>query len=524
MAKSELDDRFQQGDELVDRIREDELGLLADAHESRKPTLFKHWRGLAKAEELVRRDYTGCFLFELLQNANDAILDWYEQYPGQRGRQHHNQVRLELTDESLLVANFGLPFGENNIRALCQFGDTTKSASKQIGHKGIGFKSVLEITEKPEVYSDCYAFGFDRQDFVAAVRRVVGRDSREDWPTPVLLAPFRRRLGWLSPYNRERTEWLFEQGYVTVIRLPFKEGINAEQVEERIRDDLTPQVLLFLNAIDQLEIAYPSSEDIAYWREDRRRHPDEHSYQVAIHSDEGGKPHIHSQWMMLAPDEVPIKNRELVADLEDAWKSVYAVRFAFAFPLDLQGNLKTSGKSQPFYVYFPTKEPSGLPFLLHADFYIASARKDIRRNDFNDWLSEELAIYLSTAGVEELKGWFSGRPELVGILAPIQEPDRPFGRHFITNYLSLLSDSPFVPLTGGQYKPPRLVRFPPAGADSMLFRRFFPPSLLRGEERWAFPLQEVEERELSRYGQGRIFLLRKELGTYRVSIDDVVAT
>jgi len=67
VAKSELDDRFQQGDELVNRIREDELGLPADAHESRKPTLFKHWRGLAKAEELVRRDYTGrsCLLNKL---------------------------------------------------------------------------------------------------------------------------------------------------------------------------------------------------------------------------------------------------------------------------------------------------------------------------------------------------------------------------------------------------------------------------------------------------------------------------
>jgi len=525
MAKSELDDRFQQGDGLIDRIRSDELGLLADAHESRKPTLFNHWRGLAKAEELVRREYTGRYLFELLQNANDAILDWYEQYPDRRGGQHRNQVRLELTDESLLVANFGLPFGENNIRALCQFGDTTKikSASKQIGHKGIGFKSVLEITEKPEVYSDCYAFGFDREEFVKAVRRVVGKDSQEDYPIPVLLTPFRRRLGKLSPYNRERIEWLFDQDYVTIIRLPFKEGINAEQVEERMRADLTPQILLFLNAIDQLEIAYPSGEDIAYWREDRRAHPNERSYQVVLYSDEGGEAHIHSRWLMLAADEIPIKNRDLVTDLGEAWKEVYAVRFAVAFPLDLQGNLKADSKSQPFYVYFPAEEYSGLPFLIHADLYIASARKDIRRNAFNDWLSEELALYLTTTGVNELKRWFPGKPELVDILAPIQEPDRDFARHFLDNYLTLLRDSPFVPLTGGQYKPPPLVRLPPVGADSTLFRRFFPPSRLRGEEKWAFPLLEVEERELARDKRGRPFLLREELGTRRVDVGDIVA-
>lgn len=523
MAKSKLDDRFQQGDGLIDRIRSDELGLLADAHESRKPTLFNHWRGLARAEELVRREYTGRYLFELLQNANDAILDWYEQHPDQRGEQHFNQVRLELTEESLLVANSGLPFRENNIRALCQFGDTTKSASKQIGHKGIGFKSVLEITDKPEVYSDFYAFGFDRQEFVKAVCREVGKDSQEDYPIPVLLAPFRRRLGKLSPYNRERIEWLFDQGYVTVIQLPFKEGIGAEQVEEHMRADLTPPILLFLNAIDQLEIAYLSGKDIAYWREDRRKHSDERSYQVVLYSDEGGEAHVHSQWLMLAPYEVPIENRELIADLGEAWKKVYAVRFAVAFPLDLQGDLKTEGKSQPFYVYFPTEEPSGLPFLIHADYYIETARKDIRRNTFNDWLNEELAIYLTTTGVRELKGWFPRRPELVDILAPVQEPGREFGQHFIENYLALLSDSLFVPLTGGQYKPPRLVRFPPVGADSTLFRRFFPPSLLRGEEKWAFPLPEVEERELNRYRQGHPFLLREELGTCKLDVGDVAA-
>jgi len=518
--RSKLDDQFNKGHGLIDRIREDELGLLTDAQDSRKLTVFNHWRGLAQAEQLVRSEYTGRFLFELLQNANDAILDWFEQHPGEQRKETH-RVRLELTHQSLLVANCGLPCGENNIRALCQFGDTTKSASKRIGHKGIGFKSVLEITEEPEVYSDCYAFGFDRQEFQASVRQRVPAELKKVCQVPVLLAPFRRCVSWLPRCDRERIEWLFEQDFVTVIRLPFKDATNVERIEERMRSDLAPEILLFLSAIDQLEIVYPSGEDIAYWRVTPPRRAGDHSYRVELHSDESGTAQVHSQWLVLDPDEVLIENRDLLVDLGESWQEVEAVRFAVGFPLDQEGKLSIGDEEQRFHVYFPTEEFSGLRFLVHGDFYVASARRDIRRNAFNDWLCEEIVMYLAATGIEELKKWLPGEPEIVDILAPVGEPRRDFAKYFLDNYLSCLSASPFVPLTGGQYKPPSLVRFAPEKADPSLFRRYFPPSRLRGEERWAFPKLEVEERERARDSQGRPFLLREELGTCTVTIEDV---
>lgn len=522
MAKSDWDTRFQLGDDLISQICEDELGLLQDAHPDRRKTVLHHWEDLARAEDSAKREYAGRYLFELLQNANDAILDWFEGHPEAPSKHEPNRVRLALTPSSLLVANSGEPFGEDNIRALCRLHRTTKTASKQIGHKGIGFKSVLGITDSPEVYSDRYAFGFDRQEFTARVRRVVGSERVADMRLPVLRTPFLRRLRRLPADERELIEETLDKGYVTVIRLPLKEGVSPGDVGKHMQSVLRPEVLLFLDAIDHLEMSYPSGERVIFRRVEERNNSSELSYKITLLVNIP-EVQVHSQWLMLGPHQVPVTDRSLIKRLDDeAWEQVNAVRFSIAFPLNRQSSLQISETSQPFYVYFPTEEDSGLQFVIHADFYIGAARKDIPRNDFNDWLTEELTLFLASTGVDELRRRFPDDPALVDILAPVQETHRPFVDHFRECYLSCLSDSRFVPLGGGHYKSPEQVRFPPNWADSATFRRFFPASRLRGKAKWAFPLLEVENRELDRKRNGRPFLLRSELGASHVRLDDVV--
>ncbi len=59
---------------------------------------------------------------------------------------------------SLLVANQGAPFPESAvIESLGQIGSSTKAQGEAIGHKGIGFKSVLEMSLRPELYSGLQA-------------------------------------------------------------------------------------------------------------------------------------------------------------------------------------------------------------------------------------------------------------------------------------------------------------------------------------------------------------------------------
>ena len=109
----------------------------------------------AKAEQMVTREYAGRALIELIQNARDAartaglapsdceVLVWTE--PASDGL-----VKLS-------VANRGVPVTVPVVRAsLTQIGESTKTAELEagaIGHKGVGFRSVLELGDIVEVFS-----------------------------------------------------------------------------------------------------------------------------------------------------------------------------------------------------------------------------------------------------------------------------------------------------------------------------------------------------------------------------------
>jgi len=92
-----------------------------------------------------RYDSSAHFVFELLQNAEDAL----------RRRQAWNgsrEVQFELTPTSLRITHCGNPFTLEDVTGVCGVGETTKDLT-DIGRFGIGFKSVYAITDRPEVHS-----------------------------------------------------------------------------------------------------------------------------------------------------------------------------------------------------------------------------------------------------------------------------------------------------------------------------------------------------------------------------------
>ena len=103
----------------------------------------------ARAERLLGREYHGRFLIELLQNAADA---WGSDT---RRTSQRSRVTIVITEgPALLVANQGTPMTPKVvIDSLGHIGASTKHEGEAIGHKGIGFKSVLEISHTPQIYS-----------------------------------------------------------------------------------------------------------------------------------------------------------------------------------------------------------------------------------------------------------------------------------------------------------------------------------------------------------------------------------
>ena len=81
------------------------------------------------------------FVYELLQNAEDAL----------RPADGPRRVRFSLGEDVFRFSHFGRGFDEEDVRAICDILVTTKFETTDIGHFGIGFKSVRAITDRPEV-------------------------------------------------------------------------------------------------------------------------------------------------------------------------------------------------------------------------------------------------------------------------------------------------------------------------------------------------------------------------------------
>lgn len=510
MAKSAYADQFTHGIPDLHKIQDKSIGLLDRNEQKDREYILQYWAGLAKAEASVKERYRGRYLFELLQNANDALID---AGVTDASSELDARVRFELTDRSLLVANCGRPFDYRNVEALCLFHETTKSPNKQIGHKGIGFKSVLEITSTPEVYSDIYAFTYDGAKFRREVQSIMRFGLQVKSPLPILQCPYPCYLNQLNPEERGRIERLFNDGFVTVIRLPWEDEHTAGEVAARIRADIEATLLLFMTAIQRIEIAFPAGNGICL-RRDLRETQHRDLKRAILYRGEGDSDEEDSSWLVLRPDARPIQDEDMIAELGEAWKEVRALRFALAFPVDrLSGRPFLATHSLPFYVYFPTQEYSGLRFIVHGDFYVGDDRKTLPGVQLNEWLIDEICGYLAGKGMDLLKGEWQQGTELVELLAPVNRPEREFSRVFMEYYLARLRESPFVPTDGGHYKKPCNVRFPPRAANQARFCTLLPASRLRGSERWAYAIPEVITAERERKPP---FLLSPELGASEI--------
>ena len=152
----------------------------------------------AGGEEALGADYKGRSIWELLQNADDAAT----------------------------LAALGIE----------------GASGGQIGAKGLGFKSILEFSKSPEIYSGEFKFRFSREDTQKILRREeiqIGGDA------PIFGIPHPCRPD-------KKCSSLLGDGYATVIRLPFIGG-KAEKAEERL-SELRATCLLFCQRLSRVEI------------------------------------------------------------------------------------------------------------------------------------------------------------------------------------------------------------------------------------------------------------------------------
>ena len=216
--------------------------------------LAGHLRQVKAITRDTAREYAGRFLIELVQNGYDALPK-----RSQDGRLAILLDAHEPPNGALYVANTGRPFTMADVVSISELAQSTKPPGEGIGHKGLGFKSVLEVTEWPEIYSggsagsgtfEGFVFGFARPADITGLA-----PDAADLP---------RVLADISPYalpmpihDQPATVGKFaDAGFVTVVRLPFY-GPEALRVAAAalgaLREESVP-VQLFLERLATIEI------------------------------------------------------------------------------------------------------------------------------------------------------------------------------------------------------------------------------------------------------------------------------
>ncbi|CAF4311132.1 unnamed protein product, partial [Rotaria sp. Silwood2] len=401
--------------DLIERIRREKFGIgLNLSNESQyltdqlKSLVGRSLERLSK--ELYNSDMH--FVLELIQNADD---NQYDNKPS---------LVFVIDSNSINIYNNEIGFQENNIQALCDIGKSTKGKHKQgyIGQKGIGFKSVFTVCDRPEIYSNGYQICFD------ASNGSIG-----------YILP-----NWIQNENKdvEYSNWR------TRICLPLKSENEMQKHKSRSLtesfNDIHPSLLLFLNRLRSITIhnRLTNSKQI-YERIDISD-----TSIVEIRCEQ-----IIEKWFIIKKQlNIP---EEIKANFDDV---VEATEIALAFPLhEVNNNGEIILTKQDVYAYLPLRT-FGFTFIIQADFEVPSSRQDILSDSiWNQFLLNEIPfVFLSS-----LDAFYQEQSSL-----PI-DPLRLF-LYFLPNETSIYSNNLFTPICRTILRLLRSCRFLPVINDNNL--------------------------------------------------------
>ena len=276
----------------------------------------------ARGEIGLNKEYQGRLLWELLQNVDDAAV---AADPGQAARD-------------------GL---------------------QPIGAKGLGFKSVLEISESPEIYSGDFRFLFSRERTLDRLQGIL-KDGNNT--VPIFRIPHECEPG-------KDCRDLLQSGRSTVIRLPFRAGKEKEtrdKLAEKL-GSLSETCLLLCQKLERIDIEI-QGQSPRVLEIDRDGvfgfHCEKATFTLAKNSHQ-------TQWRRWCKEWTPRNDRP---------RSV-----AVFLPLE-NGKATQCDKEQRLHVFFPAdREKISAKALIHADYELETNREGLQKEQpYGDEIRDEV--------------------------------------------------------------------------------------------------------------------------------------
>ncbi|KAL7602654.1 uncharacterized protein LOC111906349 [Lactuca sativa] len=309
------------------------------------------------------------FLMELIQNAED---NEYPEgvVPSLEFVITSNDITNTGAPATLLVFNNEKGFSVKNIESICSVGRSTKKGLRKRGYigekvtSGIGFKSVFLITTQPYIFSNGYQIRFNEKPCEHCNVGYIVPESVEKDPTLSAIQ---------SVYGSSKTL------PTTTLVLPLK-PVKVKPVKDQL-SSIHPEVLLFLSKIRRLSVREVNENPklntvsaISISSEKNfvtSKSMDAVSYTVHLTADETGDVIDTECGYYMWKQRFPVKpERKVDARMEvDEWT------ITLAFP---NGTRLKRGSSLPgIYSFLPTETITNFPFIIQADFLLASSRENI---------------------------------------------------------------------------------------------------------------------------------------------------
>lgn len=455
---------------IADEIRRARL----EGYKSNPTDILEHYR----SEEEERKNYVGRPLLELVQNAEDAMAEAGEGCPCGLMVVYHG--------ETLVVANHGKKFTHEGVQALCDRSKSPKRGHEFIGSKGLGFKAVLNWTDRPSVFSGDIAVCFDRDRARVEILEALKPARLEklghlDWSehqVPLLRLPF-----GASP--DECSQILLSQAWDTVLVLPIKESAQAE-VKRALTDPVRTSLsfLRHMRRLDFLIGGKPSHFTVA------RTPQEDGGILIRIERYEGGR-HEVSRYRLFGSERLQL----MPADSNEVGTSEVAIAYAMD-----AGESEKSAHS--LHAFFPTLQPSPCPgLLIHGTFLLTPDRNALREDDpaYQDALGDALATLLQVRVIPALVTGRGGETlQLLRFTPEPAETQRSLRQLWRTLHDAVL-ESAFIPCTDGGSVQPRQARLWRWKFDALFARRNRPVPLVRDDwqaERYAPLLRALGARDL----------------------------
>ena len=314
--------------------------------------------------------------YELIQNADDANT--------KSGL--HIDLNFYLLDNYLIVSHNGAHFSAQNVEALCRYGAMAgkETGEKQhdlqkIGYKGIGFKSVFNVSNRVWVLSGDYIFRFDKSFW---------QGKPMPWqivPIPATWADVPEDLSLML--DREQVNFILE----------YKNEVNVSGIKSKLKSLFESEyLLLFLRHIRQINLFTAQKNGSLSTFRTMRRTMQGQVYQ--LERLDNGILKEQTQWHVTSFD-IPVAAavRETLVHLDkrqcpEKLKQAEQVEICFAAKLREDETVIALDKPLIFS-YLPTTKRYEFPFLVNSNFLMNEARTELLDERWNEFLFEQIGYY-----------------------------------------------------------------------------------------------------------------------------------